>query len=168
MKQSCQELLLVRKLRNNALIFGCIFLFPWVPTTASPHPPLSTSTCKTNVEEYKVIWRYFFGMYTIYLTFCLLWSHFFSVLFTICDFQKMKPNLKLFGRLGVKADRWSVGLGVDRPGLSLWLFSCLWLWTHQLTSVSSSIQHVFIESQLGHFPHLTFIALPHFEKDLSN
>lgn len=65
-------------------------------------------------------------------------------------------------------DRWSTDLGVSKPGPLLWLFSCLWFGAHQLTSVSSSIQHVFIESHLGHLTHLIFTSLPHFEKDLSN
>lgn len=132
MKQLCQVLLLVRKLRNNALIFGYFLLFPSVPSTPRPtlHSPLQLG--RTNIGEHKVTWRYFFCMHTIRLTFFFFPKAIFSVcLLPVLPFVASRrwslPNTS--GHLAIKAVRWSAGLGVGRPGLSLWLFNCLWLGT---------------------------------------
>lgn len=119
------------ELKNNALIFGYILLFPLVPTAPSPHPLLLTP--RTNVEEHMVTWILFcmyayYCMHTIYLTFlyaCYLYAYYFVCILFILLFSFIKPflqctvshqyyhlwlpedetNLKLPGHFGIKAIR---------------------------------------------------------------
>lgn len=186
--QSCQELLLARKLRNNALIFGYILLFPSVPTIPLPCPLLPIPT-----------WQDKLGITSGYMEIFILYAY-----YSFCFFSLIKPflqcafcqyyyhrwlpedetNLKFSGDLGIKAFRWKAGLGISRPGLLLWLFNCCWPCLYQLISVSFNMQCIYFYfyfwwSQDGgmramYFYWVTsgtlrkFTPLPHFEKDLSN
>ena len=156
--------------RNSALILGYFLLFSLSIHHTFTSPSIFCSSLPGQIEEHRVYGgTYFFCMHTIYLIFSFL-----KPFFQCGSYQHYHPwlpedttNLKLSGYLGVKAGRWSAGLGVSRPGLLLCLYSGFWLGIHLLTSVSFNIQHIFIELHLR-LKKFYIYTPPHFEKDSSD
>lgn len=115
------------KVKNNALIFGYILLFPLVPTTPSSHPLLLTPNwqdkCRRTYDYMDTIFHVCILLYAYYLSYffvCILFC-----MHTIYLFSFIKPflqyttshqyyhlwlpenerNLKLSGHFGIKAIR---------------------------------------------------------------
>lgn len=183
------------EVKNNALIFGYILLFPLVATTPSSHPLFLTPTwqdkCRRTYGYMDTIFHVCLLLYAYYLSYFFVCILFVCILFCmhifILLFSFIKPflqcttshqyyhlwlpedetNLKLSGHFGIKAIRWSAGLGINRWVLSVALHLPLTL-DIPVISVNFSIQHIFIKSHLGHLKVFLFIPLPCIEKDLSN